>query len=73
MISTSAYLPGNRVTLIRGGKSYFDLLLQLIAHAKESIHLQTYIYDDDETGQMIAVALKQAAARGVKVYLIADG
>ena len=73
MISTSAYIPGNKVQLVQGGKPYFDLLLQLIASASESIHLQTYIYDDDETGQMVAAALKQAVARNVKVYVMADG
>lgn len=73
MISTSAYISNNKVKLIRGGKEYFDLLLQLIEKAKETIHLQTYIYDDDETGKMVADALKQAAARGVNVHLMADG
>ncbi|RTL56287.1 MAG: phospholipase [Sphingobacteriales bacterium] len=73
MISTSAYIPGNRVQLIRGGKAYFDLLLKLINEANDCIHLQTYIYDGDETGQMIADALVAASARSVKVYLMADG
>ncbi len=72
-ISASGYSSVNRVKLIRGGKPYFDLLLQMIAGAKESIHLQTYIYDDDETGIAVAEALKEAAMRNVKVYLMADG
>lgn len=73
MISTSAYIPGNRVELIRGGKPYFDLLLKLINGASESIHLQTYIFDNDETGKMVTAALSAAAMRGVAVFLIADG
>lgn len=73
MISTSAYIPGNRVQLIRGGKPYFNLLLKLINEAKDCIHLQTYIYDEDETGRMITAALTEAAGRGIKVYLMADG
>jgi cardiolipin synthase len=72
-ISASGYSSVNRVKLIRGGKPYFDLLLQMIAGAKESIHLQTYIYDDDETGIAVAEALKEATLRNVKVYLMADG
>jgi cardiolipin synthase len=63
----------NKVELIRGGKQYFDLLLQLINNAKESIHLQTYIYDDDETGIQVAEALKVAVKRNVQVYLLTDG
>jgi cardiolipin synthase len=61
------------VRLVQGGKEYFDLLLQLITAAKDTIHLQTYIYDDDETGELVATALKAAVKRGVKVYLLADG
>ncbi|HEX5652071.1 MAG TPA: phospholipase D-like domain-containing protein [Chitinophagaceae bacterium] len=69
----AAYTAQNKVRLVKGGREYFDLLLQLIDEAQESIHLQTYIYDDDETGQQVARALKAAAARNVQVYLMADG
>ncbi|MGE5106412.1 MAG: phospholipase D-like domain-containing protein, partial [Sphingobacteriales bacterium] len=73
MIATSNYITNNKVKLVRGGKTYFDLLLKLIAEAKESIHLQTYIYDDDETGKMVTFALKEAVKRKVEVYVMADG
>jgi cardiolipin synthase len=59
--------------MIRGGKEYFDLLLRLIGEARETIHLQTYIYDDDETGKLVADALIAARKRNVDVYLLADG
>lgn len=59
--------------LIRGGAAYFEKLLELIGNAKESIHLQTYIYDDDETGRLVANALKEAVQRNVEVHLMADG
>ena len=61
------------IRLVRGGKEYFDLLLDLIGKAKQSIHLQTYIFDDDETGRMVADALIAASERKVKVYLLVDG
>lgn len=63
----------NKVRLIHGGREYFDLLKQMIDQAEESIHLQTYIYDDDETGRKIGNALINAARRKVKVHLLADG
>jgi cardiolipin synthase A/B len=72
-ISSGRYTSPNAVSLIRGGQEYFKLLLTLIEGAKESIHLQVYIFSDDETGNLIADALKKAAARGVEVYVIADG
>lgn len=69
----STYTQQNKVKLVHGGKEYFDLLIQLIREAAISIHLQTYIYDDDETGRMVAEALKSAALRGVQVYVMPDG
>jgi len=63
----------NKIKLIRGGREYFDLLIKLIDEARESIHLQTYIYDDDETGKEVGERLTHAARRGVKVYLLVDG
>jgi cardiolipin synthase len=67
------YTSHNRVQLIRGGKAYFDCLLAMINGATESIHLQTYIYDADETGKQVADALKEAVKRKVQVYLLVDG
>lgn len=59
--------------LLRGGKPYFDCLLQIIENAKESTHLQVYIYDDDQTGRQVAAALTRAVKRKVEVYLLVDG
>src|SRR5580765_5474072 len=70
---SAGYLTQNVIKLIPGGKEYFELLLQLISQATDTIHLQTYIYESDETGLQVAAALKAAAARNVKVYLLADG
>ncbi|MEO6732370.1 MAG: phospholipase D-like domain-containing protein [Ferruginibacter sp.] len=71
--SGNNYTAQNKVKLIRGGKGYFDLMEEIIGQAKDSIHLQVYIYDEDETGKKIAEALIAAARRKVKVYLMADG
>lgn len=70
---SNKYSTQNKIKLIRGGREYFDLLLELINKATESIHLQTYIYDDDETGKQVAEALKAAVKRNVSVYLLTDG
>jgi len=67
------YIPHNKTKLIRGGAPYFDQLLHLIDNAREIIHLQVYIYDDDETGKRVTHALTEAAKRKVSVYLMADG
>ena len=72
-LKPAALSAANNVKLIRGGKPYFDLLLYLINNAVECIHLQTYIFDDDETGTQVTDALKAAVKRNVSVYLLADG
>ncbi|MEO8174153.1 MAG: phospholipase D-like domain-containing protein [Sediminibacterium sp.] len=71
--AAGVYSKLNKVKLIRGGKEYFELIISLIEKATGSIQLQTYIYEDDETGQLVANALKAAAQRNVKVYLMVDG
>ena len=67
------YTTRNRISLVHSGEDYFSLLFKLIEKAKQVIHLQTYIYENDETGRKVAVALKDAAKRGVSVYLHVDG
>jgi cardiolipin synthase len=67
------YTTHNSITLIRGGKEYFDLLEELINNAEHTLHLQVYIFDEDDTGLRIATALINAAKRKVKVYVLVDG
>src|SRR5688500_18415538 len=69
----ASYSLRNKNKLVPGGSSYFEVLLELIASAQDTIHLQTYIYIDDQTGRLVADGLIAAAGRGVAVYLLADG
>jgi len=66
-------LAGNRLTLLENGAGYFPALLDAIARARREIHLETYIFELDELGQRVAQALIDAAARGVRVRVLADG
>lgn len=70
---SGGYTSYNQVKLIRGGKEYFEELLRLINNSRATIHFQTYIFGDDETGRLVADALKAAVERKVEVYLMADG
>jgi cardiolipin synthase len=63
----------NLVEVVKGGADFFSLLNELISEATESIHLQTYVFSNDSTGQQVAGSLMAAAKRGVSVYLMADG
>ena len=62
-----------KIRLIHGGSEYFELLLKLITEAKISVYLQTYIFDEDETGGIISEALRKASLREVQVFLLVDG
>lgn len=72
ILVSSSYTFQNKVRLIQGGAEYFSVLESMISKASETIHLQTYIYDDDATGRKIVEALTNAVKRGVKVYLMVD-
>lgn len=66
------YSPRNRVELIRGGRTYFTRLEQLIREAQHSIHFQFYIFEPDETGDRVIEQLSNAASRGVNIFLHLD-
>ncbi len=67
------YLSGNRLTLLNSGREYFPALLADLALAREEIHLESYIFAQDEVGHAVAEALAQAARRGVRVRVLVDG
>lgn len=62
----------DRITLIRSGAEYFDTLKDILQLARYCIHLQTYIFEEDETGQTVAKVLVQKAQQGVKVCVLVD-
>jgi len=64
---------GNRIDLLRNGGEFFPAMYQAFAEAKRLIHLETYIFNLDETGLEVLERLRQACARGVKVRVVLDG
>lgn len=71
-VDTSTFQQAEKIQLIRGGSDYFDTLVDLIEHARFEIHFQVYILQEDQTGRRILESLKQAASRGVKVFMVLD-
>ena len=69
----NAYSRHNLVHIVRGGADYFSRIEDIAARAKVSLHMQVYIFDEDDTGRLVADALKKAAQRNVAVYLLVDG
>lgn len=67
------YTLHNSATIVRGGADYFARIDHIADGAQYTLHLQTYIFDEDETGRRVADALMRAARRGVAVYMLLDG
>ena len=66
-------IEGNRITLLKNGAEFFPALEAAIDSARHDVRIETYIFEDDTSGQRIANALMRAAARGVSVHVLADG
>jgi cardiolipin synthase len=66
------YTEGHFVELLRSGEPFFAANIKAIDEAKQYIHFQSYIVDEDETGLRIIDALIRAAKRGVRTYLLID-
>ena len=68
-----AEIAGNTLELLETGKSRLRTLLDLIAGAERSIKMLMYMFNPDQTGEVVRDALVQAALRGVEVKLLIDG
>ena len=62
----------NRVRVLNDGAETFDEIRRALRQARESIHMEYYIIEDDELGREIADILIAKAAEGVEVRLIYD-
>jgi cardiolipin synthase len=63
---------GNSVELELDGPETYAAMLDEIASAKHHVHLETYIFADDEIGARFAAALEAKAREGVAVRVIYD-
>ena len=66
-------IPDNRITLLHNGEAYFPALIAALDRARQEIYLETYIFESDHTGRLMAEALRRAALRGVQTHLLIDG
>ena len=69
----SNIIPNNRISLLQNGASYFPAVEAVLDGALHEIFVESYIFEDDNTGRRIAATLKRAAMRGVKTHLLIDG
>jgi cardiolipin synthase len=71
-LTQSSLDPGNHVQLLENGDQFFPLLLRDIAAAKESVHVESYIWWKGAICGQIANALASKAKQGVEVRLLID-
>jgi cardiolipin synthase len=62
----------NKVKLLLNGEEKFPEVLEALSNAKHHIHIEYYIYEQDEIGKQIAELLIQKANEGIKVRFIYD-
>jgi len=68
----SPLMVGNKVVLLQDGPATFEPMLTAIRHAKDHINMETYVIEDDATGNRFADALIEKQGQGVQVNFIYD-
>ena len=63
----------HQVQLLQGGKEFFPELVRALDQCVHEVRMETYIFNADPSGELVAAALVRAALRGVAVYLVIDG
>jgi len=64
---------GHQIQLLQGAQAFFPALVRAIERSAHEVRMETYIFSVEAAGESVAIALEQAARRGVAVYLVMDG
>ena len=62
----------NEVEIFTDGYDFFHSFLRDIGRARQHVHIDSYIFNDDALGRMVADALIDKAQQGVEVRVIYD-
>ena len=71
-VTDSPLTKGNKVTLLADGPAAYAAMFKAIEGARDHIHLETFIIDDDDVGRKFSDLLLKKQAEGVQVKLIYD-
>jgi cardiolipin synthase len=63
----------NELTVLKNGEEKFPSLIAALRQAKTHIHIEYYIFTDDEIGTEISQILINKAKVGIEVRMIVDG
>jgi len=71
-VTESPLTKGNKVTLLSDGQAAYAAMFKAMQGARDHIHLETYIIDDDDVGRQFSDLMLKRRAEGVQVSLIYD-
>jgi len=69
----ATFVAGNRVAIYNDGPSTFAAYAEAIAAARDHVHVETYIFADDDLGTRFAELLIEKRRVGVEVRVLYDG
>lgn len=67
------YYPSNKIEHYSDGVVLFDAIMESIKNAKKFIHMEYYIFREDDLGNRIKNLLIEKAKEGVEIKFIYDG
>lgn len=71
--SNALYYPSNKIDLFFDGNELFEDMKSSLKNAKKFIHMEYYIFRNDDIGREIRDILIEKAKEGVEVKIIYDG
>ncbi len=71
-VTGSPLVVGNKVTLLQDGPATYQSMFTTIRAARQTIHMESYIFEDDDVGKRFADLLLEKQRQGVQVALIYD-
>ena len=70
---SSFLLSGNETKLLINGEQKFPEVIKALKSAKHHIHLEYYIFSDDDVGKKILNILIEKSQNGVEIRILVDG
>ena len=72
-LTSTPFLPGNRVRLLVNGTATFTAIFDAIRAARTYVIVQFFVVRDDALGRELQALLLERAAHGVRVFFLYDG
>jgi cardiolipin synthase A/B len=70
--SNALLTSGNKLEILKDGKATFKAIFEAIEEAKHHIHLEYYIFSEDNIGKQLIELLLKKRKQGVEVRIIVD-